>query len=258
MKDVYYFSHDANARRDPKMQALRSKYGSNGYGIYFMLIEILSEQHGYKIEKFPMLYDGLAKDMWETSEALKDVISYMINDCHLLRENETHIWSESLIRRKAIQEQKRQIKVEAGRVGGIKSGETRKTKHFVNENEAETKQNEALLEATNQSKVKESKVEERKGKSVFVKPTLQEVVAFCKEIGGTVNGEKFFYSNEAKGWLVGKTKTPMKNWKAAVRTWEHSEYNQPPLKSNPRPIVEPSNAYKPYDINDPKGWEPLK
>jgi len=52
-----------------------------------------------------------------------------------------------------MQEVKRQGKVEAGRIGGYKSGEARGSK---------TKQNEAVLEATNQSKVKESKVEQSK------------------------------------------------------------------------------------------------
>ena len=40
-KDAYYFSHDANARLDPKNQAMICKYGMAGYGMYWIIIEML-------------------------------------------------------------------------------------------------------------------------------------------------------------------------------------------------------------------------
>lgn len=159
MKDVYYFSHDSNARRDPKIVALTSKYGPEGYGVYFMLIETMSEQHGYKIEKFPRMADGLARDMGIKTERLNEILTYILNDCELLKQDDRYIWSDSLMRRKAIQEEKRQDRIEAGRIGGLRSGQARsKTK----QNEAPLQVNEAYLEATNQSKVNESKANESK------------------------------------------------------------------------------------------------
>ena len=59
----------------------------------------------------------------------------------------------------------------------------------------------------------------------FVKPTLEEVQAYCQERNNGVEPEKFINYYESKGWVVGKS--PMKDWKAAVRTWEKSGYNQP-------------------------------
>lgn len=56
----------------------------------------------------------------------------------------------------------------------------------------------------------------------FVKPTLEEVAAYCESRGNSVNPQKFFNHYESNGWKVGKN--PMKDWKAAVRTWEQSEY----------------------------------
>lgn len=52
----------------------------------------------------------------------------------------------------------------------------------------------------------------------FQKPTVEEVREYCKERKNSVSAEKFYDFYESKGWLVGKS--PMKNWKAAVRTWE--------------------------------------
>lgn len=52
----------------------------------------------------------------------------------------------------------------------------------------------------------------------FLAPTLEEVKAYCKERGNHVDAELWWNHYQSKGWLVGKTK--MKDWKAAVRTWE--------------------------------------
>lgn len=66
---------------------------------------------------------------------------------------------------------------------------------------------------------KESKKEKK-----FVKPTLDEVKSYCQERNNSVNAESFIDFYESKGWKVGKT--PMKDWKACVRTWERSGSRQ--------------------------------
>ena len=58
---------------------------------------------------------------------------------------------------------------------------------------------------------------------IFKKPTLEEVRAYCQERGNSVNPEKWYDHYTSNGWKVGKN--PMKDWKAAVRTWERSGYN---------------------------------
>ena len=52
-------------------------------------------------------------------------------------------------------------------------------------------------------------------------PTLDEVKAYCNERNNRVDPERFIDYYTANGWKVGKN--PMKDWKAAVRTWERSE-----------------------------------
>ncbi len=52
----------------------------------------------------------------------------------------------------------------------------------------------------------------------FTKPTVEEIQAYCKERGNDVEPQRFFDFYEAKGWKVGTS--PMKDWKAAIRTWE--------------------------------------
>lgn len=59
----------------------------------------------------------------------------------------------------------------------------------------------------------------------FKKPTLQEVLDYCKERRNTVNAQRFIDYYESKGWKVGRD--GMKDWKASVRTWEASEKAKP-------------------------------
>ena len=55
----------------------------------------------------------------------------------------------------------------------------------------------------------------------FVPPTVAEVTAYCRERGNSLNPDAFVDFYASKGWMVGKN--PMRDWKAAVRTWERSE-----------------------------------
>ena len=56
-------------------------------------------------------------------------------------------------------------------------------------------------------------------------PTLEEVSAYCRERRNTVDPQRWYDHYSSNGWRVGKN--PMKDWKAAVRTWERSEINKP-------------------------------
>lgn len=57
----------------------------------------------------------------------------------------------------------------------------------------------------------------------FVKPTLEEVEDYCKERNNNIDAQRFINYYESNGWKVGKN--PMKDWKAAVRTWEGKNYD---------------------------------
>lgn len=54
----------------------------------------------------------------------------------------------------------------------------------------------------------------------FVKPTVAEVAKYCEERRNGINAQKFVDHYEMVGWVVGKSRTPMKDWRSAVRTWE--------------------------------------
>ena len=73
-------------------------------------------------------------------------------------------------------------------------------------------------------------VSDSKKESDSKKPTLQQIKDYCLERKNSVNPEKWLNHYESNGWKVGKNS--MKDWKAAVRTWENSDYNNPPPKND--------------------------
>lgn len=62
-------------------------------------------------------------------------------------------------------------------------------------------------------------------KKVFKPPTVDEVRAYCLERNNQIDAQSFVDFYTSKGWMIGKNR--MKDWKAAVRTWERSRKNTP-------------------------------
>jgi len=78
---------------------------------------------------------------------------------------------------------------------------------------------EGLFSPTSNSNSKgKSKKKEIK---VFIEPTLEEVKNYCTERKNSVDANKWLNFYISKGWLIGKNK--MKDWQAAVRTWEEDK-----------------------------------
>jgi hypothetical protein len=76
----------------------------------------------------------------------------------------------------------------------------------------------------------------------FQKPSIEEIKQYCNERKNDVDYNKWFDFYEAKGWMIGKNK--MKDWKAAIRTWEKtngSEIKKQPIQSI---IIQNSETYK--------------
>lgn len=76
-------------------------------------------------------------------------------------------------------------------------------------------------------KEEDKDIERRNGR-----PTIDEVRLYCKERNKGVDPEKWYNHYQANGWRVGRN--PMKDWRAAVRTWEK---NQPVFSKKQRPAT---------------------
>jgi hypothetical protein len=98
----------------------------------------------------------------------------------------------------------------------VQQTDTRRTPDGTADGTADGHQNGALIK---KEEVKNSK----KGvRASFVKPTQEEVAAYCRERGKGVNAQLWYDHYESNGWRVGRN--AMKDWKAAVRKWENSDF----------------------------------
>lgn len=168
--------------------------------------------------------------------------------------NERFIWP---IAKKAIDltakanAQLRENGEKGGRRGETNENQTEPNRTKANQtepNETKPQENDALLQSLyikDKDKDKENDKDKGKekgesiargGKPRFTPPTVDEVRDYCDERHNTVNAERFVDFYESKGWRVGSQ--PMKDWRAAVRTWENrddrpGQTEKPKKSSNP-------------------------
>lgn len=71
-----------------------------------------------------------------------------------------------------------------------------------------------------------SSSKKKKPPTPFVRPSLEEVRAYCLERQNGIDPEEFIDAHNRNGWVVGKNRAPMKDWKATVRIWERMRKKQ--------------------------------
>ena len=84
-----------------------------------------------------------------------------------------------------------------------------------------TQANAAKNKNKDKNKDKDKENIESRAAARFSPPTLEDVAAYCRERGNAVDPQRFIDYYTANGWVVGKNR--MKDWRAAVRTWEGRE-----------------------------------
>lgn len=116
LKDAYYFKHDSNARNDPKIKALINKYGIEGYGRFWIVIEMLRESSNYKLEDEEYIWDALAEQMKCSVAEVKDFIDDCSKKFRLFNQENGFFYSEALLTRMAKLDEIRQKRKYAAEV----------------------------------------------------------------------------------------------------------------------------------------------
>lgn len=126
MKDCYYFSHDSNAKDDPKCIMLIEQLGLEGYGIFWILVEMLRDQPDHK---YPLsLVPAIARRFNTTTEKVNVVIK---NYDLFVIENNEFFYSESLNLRMQIRDEKRQKLSDGGKKGMAQRYENQPSDNLV-------------------------------------------------------------------------------------------------------------------------------
>lgn len=95
-QEVYWFHHDGNARRDIKILEMRAEYGAEGYGWWWMLLEMMREATDYKLKRKGKY---LAKELDAEPDKLERFIADCIEEFELFQCDEKYFWSPSMLRR---------------------------------------------------------------------------------------------------------------------------------------------------------------
>ena len=162
MKDAYYFSHDSNARNDQRLMKLRMKYGPEGYGIYFMIIEILRDIENYTLHISDI--ESICFDIRSENDKVLDIIK----NYNLFEFEGDYFYSRSLSRRMEKLDRIKEKRRESGKKGAIATAKVRQVL------KSETASDVALAEQVKKSKVensKEDKITNKTGK--FKKQVLE-------------------------------------------------------------------------------------
>jgi DnaD/phage-associated family protein len=195
-KEAYYFSHDSNARHDPKITAMRGVYGSEGYGWWWMLVEMMREADEYKLDiKSKYAFNAYAMQLQCECNAIASFVHDCINEFNLFSSDGEYFWSESLLRRMEI----RDVKSKKAR----ESANARWKKQQKDANALDDDANASKMDA-----LKESKRKEIKGKENIkdTTTTVNPFRLFESEGFGTLSatlGEKIgdFIDDYSERWV---------------------------------------------------------
>lgn len=113
-----YFSHDYNARTDPKLVKLVMKSGMDALGIYWCIIEMLYEQGGYIQLDF---IDNIAFELHTQCDRITDVLK----NYDLFKFEEDKFYSESVLSRLAIRDEISRINSDNAKSGWQKRRESK-------------------------------------------------------------------------------------------------------------------------------------
>lgn len=71
-----YFPHDADMRNDPRIKALRRKFGIEGYGVYSMLLEFLTDSDYFEFKNDSLSMELVAGDFDIETDKLCEILRY--------------------------------------------------------------------------------------------------------------------------------------------------------------------------------------
>jgi len=153
-KEAFYFPHFCNARHDRKIRRMRKELGTEGYGVYFMLLETLREQHDLM---YPMDDIDLLAEEFDVSEAKVRVVicNYGLFEIDVEQKffsPKMLVYLEPYFKMK---EQRKAAGLKSAAKRMLNDSSTDVQRPFNNRSTKESKVNESKV---NEIKVKESKV----------------------------------------------------------------------------------------------------
>jgi hypothetical protein len=198
---VRWFKHITDSHEDEKLAQVISKHGLEGYGFWWLLLEIIGKQTGKDDDKCSVTYPmtvWLRISGFYHHKKFRDLV-VTLHDLSL-------IYAQCPSNVPLIYEL------------SINNVLTISIPNLLKYRDEYSKKSRQTSDSVR------TKIEiEKQKKKVFVPPTAEMVKTYMEEIGYKGDPQSFVDSNTAKGWVIGKLKTPAKDWKAMVRTWHGND-----------------------------------
>ena len=212
-----------------RIKKLRKMAGGDTYTIIYLKMQLLSLKKGGYLEYSGLedeFYKEIALDIDEDEINVQVTIQYLLS-CGLLETSDSIEYKlpfvqDNLGSETASTRRSRKSRENAQKALQCNSGAT----------ECNILQQNCNVEIDIEKDIdidKEIDKESIKEKSRFAAPTLTEVQTYCAERNNNINAEQFIDFYESKGWMIGKNH--MKDWHAAIRTWERKEQKNGRAKS---------------------------
>jgi hypothetical protein len=229
--DLPYFSHDNDARNHPKMEALRARFGWQGYGQFWALNEMIAAAPGARLDISRKLnLEATAGKLGMTTDSFHAFLAFLADpEYDLVNLDEAGILTTD-------RTQEDYKRIEAGRQkradymarrrgdgnkGEVSVHATDKTGKCLNTNIENRIEENRIEENRIESQEARASSESPEPESETTPPTLESVRAYCAERGNAVDPVRFMDYHAARGWKLGGS--PVKDWRAVVRTWEGRE-----------------------------------
>ena len=159
-KEAYYFSHDANAKDDPKILRLRMELGWEGYGLFWALIELLRNESDHRMRTH---YKSIAFALQTQENSIKSII----NDFDLFEIDNEYFWSESLLKRMELKEERSEKARESAKKRWNKDNDANAMQSHSERNADAMQVKESKGKEIKENKEKESKLNEDSHNAIF-------------------------------------------------------------------------------------------
>lgn len=210
---------------------IEAEYGVKGFAVVVRLWQKIYSEKGYYcewVERSPLLFltNWFGGNSGVTVNLIVDIVSRclkngifdarMYEDYSILTSARIQTqYFDVVKRREEIPVKKEYLLISVGKIKGI-----------VYESAISECKNSKNVCRNDTSELNGSKENNKNTMVRFAPPSVEEVNAYCRSRGNGISGEEFIDFYAAKGWMIGKNR--MKDWKAAVRTWEQRRKNTSP------------------------------
>ena len=234
-RKMRWFKHESRAHSDAKIEKLLVRYGIQGYGLYFYCLELIVETIEPSHVTFELEHDAeiISRRINLHPEIVQEMMKYMmelglfdnnngrISCSKILKRFDTSMTSNPEIR-KVIKNYHDRVKVNHDTVmtnhDSISADKIRSDKiRYIGENNSP---NNFKLEIENPTLPITNETKKR-----FLRPTIEQIQQYCNSRHNDIDPEQFYDFYETRGWKLNNN-VSMKDWKAAIRTWEKNSHSK--------------------------------